>query len=106
MNNNRIYRKLFSVLFLILVYSTVSAQLRMAAVGGIHASNLTETNSIPGYQNAIGQYYSSKTGFELGVLCEVPLGKYNLFLQPGILYSAKGNQFQRLYDSSIIKNDT
>src|SRR4029077_2033204 len=106
MNKNRIYRSLSSVLFSILIYSTVPAQIRLAAVGGVHSSNLTEKNSIPGYQNSLGKYYSANTGFELGVMAEVPLGKYNLFLQPGILYSAKGNQFQRLYDSTIIKNDT
>src|SRR5579863_7559864 len=79
MNKNRIYRNLFAVLFLILAYSTVPAQIRLAAIGGVHSSNLTETNSIPGYQNAIGQYYSSNTGFELGVMGEVPFGKNNLF---------------------------
>ncbi len=106
MNKNRIYRNLFSVLFSILAYSTLPAQIRLAAVGGVHSSNLIETNSIPGYQNSIGKYYSANTGFELGVLGEVPFGKNNLFLQPGILYSAKGNQFQHYYDSTIIKNDT
>ena len=106
MNKNRIYRNLFSVLFSILVYSSLPAQIRLAAVGGVHSSSLIETNSIPGYQNSIGQYYSTNTGFELGVLGEVPFGKNNLFFQPGILYSAKGNQFQRFYDSTIEKSDT
>lgn len=103
---NRILRSLLSVLFSILVYSALPAQIRLAVVGGVHSSNLIETNSIPGYQNSIGQYYSANTGFELGVLAEVPFGKNNLFFQPGILYSAKGNQFQRYYDSAIVKNDT
>jgi OmpA-OmpF porin, OOP family len=106
MNKNRIYPYLFSVLFSILVYSTLPAQIRLAAVGGVHSSNLIENNSISGYQNAVGQYYSANTGFELGVLGEVPFGKNNLFFQTGILYSAKGNQFQRLYDSALVKNDT
>ena len=106
MNKNRIYRNLSAVLFSMLVYSTLPAQIRLAAVGGVHSSNLMETNSISGYQNSIGKYYSANTGFELGVLGEVPFGKNNLFLQPGILYSAKGNQFQHYYDSTIIKNDT
>src|SRR5579864_9556913 len=106
MNKKRIYRNLSSVLISILVYSTLPAQIRLAAIGGVHSSNLIETNSIPGYQNSIGKYYSSNTGFELGVLGEVPVGKYNLFIQPGILYSAKGNQFQRFYDSTIVNSDT
>jgi outer membrane protein OmpA-like peptidoglycan-associated protein len=106
MNDIRVYRNLFFVLFSISVCSTLPAQIRLAAVGGIHSSNLPETNSIPGYQNSTGKYYSSNTGFELGVLGEIPFGKYNLFIQPGIFYSAKGNQFQRFFDSAIEKNDT
>jgi OmpA-OmpF porin, OOP family len=106
MNKNRVCRNLPLVLFSILVYSSVRAQIRLAAIGGVHSSNLLETNSIPGYQNSIGKYYSANTGFELGVLGEVPIGTNNLFFQPGILYSAKGNQFEHLYDSSIEKNDT
>src|SRR5437763_1945513 len=106
MYKSRIYRDLACALFAILLCSTVRSQIRMAAVGGIHSSNLTETNSIPGYQSTIGQYYSANTGFEVGVLSEIPFGKNNLFFQPGILYSAKGNQFQHSYDSAIIKNDT
>ena len=103
---NRIYRNLSFVLISILLCSTLPAQIRLAAVGGVHSSNLTETNSIPGYQNSLGQYYSANTGFELGILGEVPIGKKNLFFQPGISYSAKGNQFQRFYDSAFEKNDT
>jgi OOP family OmpA-OmpF porin len=106
MNKNRVCRNLPLVLFSILVFSSVQAQIRLAAMGGVHSSNLLETNSIPGYQNSIGKYYSPNTGFELGVLGEIPIGTNNLFFQPGILYSAKGNQFEHFYDSSIEKNDT
>jgi OOP family OmpA-OmpF porin len=105
MNKNRIYHSLPAVL-LILVYSSLQAQIRLAAVGGVHSSNLLEVNSIPAYQNALGKYYSANTGFELGVMGEIPFGKNNLFFQPGILYSSKGNQFQRFYDSTLEQNDT
>ena len=106
MNPTRINRCLFITLLPILVSASLTAQIRLAAFGGIHSSNLIEKNSIPGYETAIGKYFSPNTGFELGVLAEIPLGKNNLFFQPGILYSSKGNQYQRFYDSTIYENDT
>jgi outer membrane protein OmpA-like peptidoglycan-associated protein len=102
MNPNRIYRFLIPFFLLLLVFSSLTAQIRVSAIIGIQSTNLNEKNSLPGFDSASGKYYSSNTGFELGVLAEIPLGKYNLFLQPGILYSAKGNQYQYLYDSSAI----
>lgn len=106
MNPRWISQRLWTILLSILLYSSLSAQIRLSAWGGIHSSNLIEKNSIPGYDTSNGRYFSSNTGFELGVLAEIPFGKYNLFLEPGILYSAKGNQFQRYYDSSVYQNDT
>jgi OOP family OmpA-OmpF porin len=106
MNLNRIYRSLLTVLLSILVFSPLTAQIRLAAWGGIHASDFIQKNSFPGFDTAAGQYFSSKTGFEIGVLAEIPFGKNNLYFQPGILYSAKGNQYQRLYDSSDYLSDT
>lgn len=106
MNPTGIYRCLFILLLPILVSTSLPAQIRLAALGGIHSSNFIEKNSIPGYDTAMGKYFSPNTGFELGVLAEIPLGKYNLFLQPGILYSSKGNQFQRYYDSTLNQTDT
>jgi outer membrane protein OmpA-like peptidoglycan-associated protein len=106
MHCTRNFRRLLTVILLITGFSDLNAQIRLAAIGGIHSSNLTQNNSIPGFDTAMGNYYSSKTGFELGVLGEIPLGKNNFFLQPGIIYSAKGNQYERSYDSSVFQNDT
>ncbi|HEY4936739.1 MAG TPA: porin family protein, partial [Puia sp.] len=106
MNPNRIYRAFSTVLLSFLVSSSLSAQIRLAAWGGVHSSNFLEKNSIPGFDTSNGKYFSPNTGFELGVLAEIPLGKYNLFLQPGILYSSKGNQYQRFYDSTVYQTDT
>lgn len=106
MNPKRICRHLLPLILSTLLYSTLQAQVRLAAWGGVHSSNLIEKNSIPGYDTANGKYFSPNTGFELGVLAEIPFGKDNLFLEPGIFYSAKGNQYQRYYDSSINQNDT
>ncbi len=99
-------RRLLIVFLLLTGFSALNAQIRLAALGGIQSTNFSQKNSIPGFDTASGKYYSSKTGFELGVMAEIPLGKNNLFLQPGILYSAKGNQYERSYDSSVFQNDT
>jgi OOP family OmpA-OmpF porin len=106
MNLTRIIRQFLTVLLLFTGFCRLHAQIRMAAMGGIQSSNFIQKNSIPGFDTASGNYYSPKTGFELGVLAEIPLGKYNLFIQPGIFYSAKGNQYERSYDSSVFRNDT
>ncbi len=98
--------RLLTVFLLLTGFSTLNAQIRLAAMGGIQSTNFIQKNSIPGFDTASGRYYSSKTGFELGVMAEIPMGKNNLFLQPGILYSAKGNQYERSYDSSVFQNDT
>ena len=100
MHQNRISRIILTAFFFAGSYFSLYAQIRLAALGGIHSSNLFEKNDIPGYKLTNGQYYSSNTGFEIGVLAEVPFGKNNLFFQPGIFYSAKGNQYERLYDST------
>jgi OOP family OmpA-OmpF porin len=106
MNPRWICQRLTTFFLTILLYTSLPAQIRLSAWGGIHSSNLIEKNSIPGYDTTSGKYFSPNTGFELGVLAEIPLGKYNLFLEPGILYSAMGNQYQRYYDSSVYQNDT
>jgi OmpA-OmpF porin, OOP family len=106
MNPTRIYRNLSVLIPALLVFTFLPAQIRLAAMGGIQSSNLIEKNSIPGYDTSKGNYFSPNTGFQLGVLAEIPFGKHNLFLQPGILYSSKGNQYQRFYDSSVYQNDT
>jgi OmpA-OmpF porin, OOP family len=106
MNQNRFYRRLSAILPCLLLFSALTAQIRLAAWGGVHASNLLEKNSIPGYDTSNGKYFTSRTGFELGVLTEIPLGKHNLFLQPGLLYSAKGNQYEKIYDTTFNHSDT
>jgi OmpA-OmpF porin, OOP family len=106
MKPTRIYRCLLVLFLPLLISSFLPAQIRLAALGGIQSSNLIEKNSILGYDTARGNYISPNTGFQLGVLAEIPFGKHNLYLQPGILYSSKGNQFQRYYDSSVYQTDT
>ncbi len=106
MNLNRIIRSLLLFSASFTMFSPISAQIRLAAWAGVHSSNFLEKNSIPGYDTSSGKYYSSNTGFQIGVLAEIPFGKNNFYLQPGILYSAKGNQYSRFYDTAASQSDT
>ncbi|MDP4128691.1 MAG: OmpA family protein [Bacteroidota bacterium] len=106
MNFTRIISRTLFLFSTVLLFISLPAQVRLAAVGGVHSSNLLETNSIPGFENTWGKYFSPKTGFQLGVLAEIPLGQKNFFFQPGIDFSAKGNQYERFYDTSLVKSDT
>lgn len=107
MSQNRIYHPILTAFIALLAFNSLEAQVRLAAWGGVHESNFIQKNSIPGFDTSMGKYYSSNTGFEIGVLGEIGFGKTsNFYIQPGILYSAKGNQFQRLTDTSFVQNDT
>ena len=106
MNFTRIISRILFLIIFALFFISSPAQIRLAAIGGIHSANFLETNSIPGFDTAQGKYFSSKTGFQLGVLAEIPIGRKNFFFQPGINYSAKGNQYQRFYDTSMVQSDT
>jgi outer membrane protein OmpA-like peptidoglycan-associated protein len=93
-------RKWTLIILSSLVFSSLKAQIRLAAYGGIHSANILEKNSIPGWDTAYGNYYSPITGFQLGLLAEIPLGNHGFFFQPGMGYSSKGRQFAKTYDSS------
>jgi outer membrane protein OmpA-like peptidoglycan-associated protein len=76
-----------------------TGQVRMAVVGGLHSSKVLETNNIPGWDTAVGKYYSPRTGFQLGVLLEIPFGKKGFYFQPGLQYTSKGRQYYKNNDS-------
>ncbi|HEY4154676.1 MAG TPA: OmpA family protein [Puia sp.] len=106
MNFTRISTR-FSILFLFLHFShSTAAQIRLAAVAGVHSATFQETNSLPGFDSTQGRFTSSKTGVQLGVLAEIPLGNKNFFLQPGMNYSSKGSQYERFYDTLSGQKDT
>jgi outer membrane protein OmpA-like peptidoglycan-associated protein len=106
MNFTRIISRFSCFLLFVLFSAYGPAQIRLAAVGGVHSSSFRETNSIPGFDTAQGRYFSSKTGIQLGVLLEIPLPFNNFYFQPGINYSSKGNQYERFYDTSLVQSDT
>jgi outer membrane protein OmpA-like peptidoglycan-associated protein len=105
MNFTRIVSRTLFLFLSAFFFTRVPAQIRLAAVGGLHSSSFPETNSIPGFDTAQGRYTSSKTGFQLGVLAEIPIG-HQFFFQPGINYSSKGNTYERFYDTSQVQSDT
>jgi len=86
-------------------FAKINAQIRLAAYGGIHSANVIEKNSIQGWDSSYKNNYSSRTGFHLGVLLEIPIGK-GFYFQPGIGYSSKGRKYEKLYDTSFSAKDT
>jgi outer membrane protein OmpA-like peptidoglycan-associated protein len=92
-------KRVVPLLLLVLVCHTYAqAQVRLGVLGGIHSSKVLETNNIPGWDTAVKKYQGSRSGFQLGVIIEVPLGK-GLFFQPAITYTSKGRKYDRNNDS-------
>src|SRR5579871_4461719 len=79
--------------------SAVQAQVRLGVLGGLHSSNILETNGLPGWDTSVKRYLRSETGFELGFVLEVPIGHSGFYLQPQIAYITKGRQYNRNNDS-------
>jgi OOP family OmpA-OmpF porin len=88
-------------LFLLLSagYFPLQAQVRLGILGGVHASNVLETNNLPGWDTAVKKYERSRTGFQLGVIVEVPLGHHRFYFQPAVTYTTKGRNYDRNNDS-------
>ncbi len=83
------------------------AQLRLGFLGGIHSANVLETNHLPGWDTAVNKYNSGRTGFQLGVMLEVPVGKKGFFFQPGLTYISKGRKYAKTNDSiTALNTDT
>src|ERR1700735_3349674 len=80
------------------------AQIRLGALGGVHSANVMETNNIPGWDTAVKRYESGHSGFQLGIIMEVPLGKKGFYFQPALLYTTKGRQYLKNNDSTTSAN--
>jgi OOP family OmpA-OmpF porin len=96
-----VWRKIVILLvFAVLMDSgTARAQVRLGILGGLHSSNILETNSLPGWDTSVKKYLGSQTGFQLGVMVEVPFGHSGFYFQPAITYITKGRQYNRNNDS-------
>jgi OOP family OmpA-OmpF porin len=98
-------KKFLPLLLLALVCLVNShAQIRLGALGGIHSANVLETNNIPGWDSTTKKYESSRSGIQLGVILDVPLGHKGFYFQPAILYTTKGRQYQKNNDSTTSAN--
>jgi len=77
----------------------IQAQVRLGLLGGVHSSNVLETNHIPGWDTATKKYERSHAGVQVGVILEIPIGKKGFFFQPALTYTSKGRQYARTNDS-------
>ncbi|HXD79815.1 MAG TPA: OmpA family protein [Puia sp.] len=85
---------------------SAQAQVRLGVVGGLHSSNVIESNHLAGYDTSTKRFFQSRSGFELGLMLEVPLG-HNLYFQPSMTYITKGRRYDRNYDSlKALASDT
>jgi OOP family OmpA-OmpF porin len=94
--------KRWTALLLLLswILAPARGQVRLAAIAGVHSAQVLENNNIPGWDTSSGRYYSPLTGFELGVLLEIPLGNHGFYFQPGLNYVSKGRQYSKFNDSA------
>lgn len=104
--SNAVMRKTVLLWLLALGFGTANCQVRLGIVGGLHSANILETNRLPGWDTAVHQYLTPKSGFELGFILEVPLGS-GFYFQPALSYITKGRQYSRTNDSiSALNSDT
>jgi outer membrane protein OmpA-like peptidoglycan-associated protein len=100
-------KKLYALLLLTSAIHTANSQMRLGIMGGPQSSSVNEKNFIPGWTTNTKPYYTSRSGLNLGLIGEIPLGYSNkAFFQPGIFYSTKGRKYQRSYDINTVQTDT
>jgi outer membrane protein OmpA-like peptidoglycan-associated protein len=91
---------LFAVILLI-SWQISNSQLRIAIAGGVHSSNIIETNDLPNWSE-IKSGYSSRTGAHFGFIADLQLGVNSKFYaQPGVMFYNKGRKFFSTYDTTV-----
>jgi len=86
---------------------SMQAQVRLGLLGGIHSSKVLETNNLPGWDTLTKPFQSSRSGFQLGIIVEVPIGHSGLFFQPALTYITKGRKYNKNNDSlTALATDT
>lgn len=95
-------KKIYLLLsFNLLIFSYLQAQFKIGVGGGLHHSMVLEQNNLPGWQQQFKDNYSKFNGFHAGVYSEYHLDKKsNWAVQASLLYSVKGRNFSRAYDSA------
>lgn len=85
----------------------IQAQVRLGLLGGLHSSSVLETNHLPGWDTTTKKYEGSRSGYQLGVILDIPIGRKGLFFQPAITYTSKGRKYAKTNDSvTSLKTDT
>ena len=87
------------LLLVVSACSSLQAQIRLGILGGVHSAKILETNNLPGWDSTTRKYEGSRTGFQLGMILEVPLGHHGFFFQPAVVYTSKGRIYDRNNDS-------
>ncbi|MBS1660997.1 MAG: OmpA family protein, partial [Bacteroidetes bacterium] len=64
-----------------------------------HSAKVLETNQIPGWDTTTKPFQTTRSGFQLGVMVEIPIGHTGLFFQPAITYISKGRKYYKTNDS-------
>ena len=74
---------------------------KIALIGGVTGSGVTEKNQLVGWDSTTKTGYSGRTGIQLGFMADVPLTANNKwFLQTGLIYQPKGRKFFKIYDTA------
>ena len=95
------------MLLALTAFTGANAQVRLGLLGGLHSANILETNNIPGWDSAVKQFRSSRSGVQVGVIVEIPIGRKGFFFQPAILYTTKGRKYARNNDTATsLSTDT
>ena len=77
------------LLFAIIPICALKAQVKLGIIGGLHSSNVLETNHIPGWDTTTKPFLNSRSGFQLGFILETPIGHKGLFFQPSFSRSER-----------------
>jgi OmpA-OmpF porin, OOP family len=100
-------KKLFTFLLFTAIYCAASSQMRLGIMGGPQSSSVIETNNIQGWSTNSKPYYTTRSGFNLGIIGEIPIGASRRFyFQPGLFYMTKGRKYERFFDTLTVKTDT
>jgi OOP family OmpA-OmpF porin len=98
---------LFLLLLFISGFTHLQAQVRLGVFGGAHAASVVEANQLPGWDTTTKPFERSRTGFQIGVMLEVPIGHTGLFFQPALSYITKGRVYDKNNDSlTVLVTDT
>ena len=90
-----------SLLFFLILHFNTNAQLRIGILGGLHQSDVKETNQLPN-NSKLQQGYSPRTGVHFGFIADLPFSKNSpLFFQPGVMITSKGRKYA---DSVVVSN--